>query len=476
MPDRDAKSHVITLMNEALAAVTHPGLILTSVCEMLRPKSGRKLPGRRKLDADQAAAAAMAVTGIMERLGVEPAEACRRAKVASDPKNFYAFHLTRDERATGKTEFTERRFNRTIKHYHDLIVATARIADVDPTPLLDELAVAVRDFLEPFVPIVGRDEFEELADHLLALGPYFSKRQEAPDGTSVDLDGLWAACRARQLEFNPDTKTLEYEGEDPESTWHYTLPRVFLFPRIVGRVQVECGVNDGSNILDHTLESIKKRSRSIGKVSAELVYAVNLAIMPARGRGKAKVVFLLEPWTGLPLGPRSKRKQAWGAPSFEIWCPGFPFVTSRAADEDGSFDLVAAGEVEMRCPEFRNWFAGVDTEDPRIHEQTFRVVEVTPEIVELMFRHENAPRAWDLFGKWVGQSALPQSAEMPGGVPSEQLLARFCDALYREDEKALDRQLLMSAAPMAKALEEFLETSSDDITRRKASFMRRMRS
>jgi hypothetical protein len=118
----------------------------------------------------------------------------------------------------------------------------------------------------------------------------------------------------------------------------------------------------------------------------------------------------------------------------------------------------------------------VDPEDPRIHEQAFRIIEVTPEIIELLLRHESSPRGWDLFGRWVGQSALPPSAEMPGGVPSEQLLARFRDALYRADEKALDQQLLKSAAPMSKALEAFLEISADDMSRRKASFMRRMRS
>jgi hypothetical protein len=471
----DTQTPVTTLMNDALAAVAHPGLTLTKVCELLRPKSGRKLPGRRKLNAYQAAAAAIAVTGIMVRLAVEPAEACRLANVAPDPKNFYAFHLTRDERAGERTEFAPRRFSKTIKHYHDLVVATAGIANVDPAPLLDELAQAVHDFLEPFVPFAGRDEFEELADHLPELGRYFSVPRKAPDGTVVDLDRLWTTCRARQLEFNPDTKALEYEGEDPESTWHLTLPRTFLFPRIVGRVQVECSVSDGSNILDHTLESLKNRSQSIGRVNAELVYAVNLAIMPARGRGKAKAVFLLEPWTALPLGPRSKSKHAWAAP-FEIWCPGFPFVTSQATDEDGPFDFGAAGEVEIKCPEFRNWLESVDPEDPRSSEQTFRVVEITQEIIELMFRHESSPRGWDLFGRWVGQSALPPSAEMPGGVPSDQLLARFRDALYRADEKALDQQLMTSAVPMAKALEEFLESSADGMTRRKASFMRRMRS
>jgi hypothetical protein len=61
-------------------------------------------------------------------------------------------------------------------------------------------------------------------------------------------------------------------------------------------------------------------------------------------------------------------------------------------------------------------------------------------------------------------------------LSSQDIRSRERDALYRADEKALDRQLLMNAVPMAKALEEFLETSADDMTRRKASFMRRMRS
>lgn len=472
----DTHSTVAKLMSDALTAVAHPGQILMSVCEMLRPKSAHKLPGRRKLNGGQAAAAAIAVTNIMERLGVQPRDACERARVATEAKNYYAFHLTQEERAANKTAFNNRRFNKTIRHYRDLVVATASIADADPAPLLDELALAVQDFLDPFVPFAQRDEFDELTEHVGELGSYFSMPRKAPDGSVVDLNRLWTTCRERRLEFNPDTKALEYEGEDPESTWHLTLPRVFLFPRIVGRVEVECSVNDGSDILDHTIASLKKRSRSIGKVPAELVYAVNLAIMPARARGKAKAVFLLEPWTGLPLGPRSKRKDAWGIPTFEIWCPGFPFGTTRAKDTEGAFDLIAAGQVEAKCPEFRNWLESTDPEDPRFHDQTSRVLEATQEIIELMLRHSSSPRGWDFSGRWAEQSALPEYAQMPGGVPSEQLLARFRDALYRGDERALDQQLLMNAAPMAKALDEFLESSVDEVTRRKATFMRRMRS
>jgi hypothetical protein len=79
-----------------------------------------------------------------------------------------------------------------------------------------------------------------------------------------------------------------------------------------------------------------------------------------------------------------------------------------------------------------------------------------------------ASPAWDFLGRWADSSALLSSAEMPGGVPSERLLDRFRDALYRSDGKALDHQLLMSAVPMAKTLDEFVETSVDEMTRRKA--------
>jgi hypothetical protein len=434
----DTYPHVTKLMNDALTAIAHPGQTLNRVCEMLRPKSGHKFHGvRRKLNDSQAAAAAVAATRIMERLSVSPSAACDEARVAQEPNNYYRFRLTIEERAASATKFSKGRFNKSIRHYRDLVSATAKIANTDVTPLLDELAAAVHDFLEPFIPFAQRDEFNELTEHVVELGLYFSKPPKAQDGTVVDLNQLWTTCRERQLEFNPDTKALEYEGQDPESTWYLTLPRVLLFPRIVGQVEVECSVNDGSNILDHTFESLKRRSQSIGKVSAKLVYAVSLAMMPARARGKAKPVFLLEPWTALPLGPRSKRKEVWGIPAFEVWCPGFPFVTTRADDANGTFDLIAAGQVEAKCPEFRNWFDNVDPEDPRIHEEAFRVLDVTPEIIELMLRHESLPRGWDLFGRWVGQSALPASAEMPGGVPSEQLLARFRDALYRGDENGV---------------------------------------
>lgn len=470
-----ADNHVTRLMNDAITAAAHPGLILVRVCEMLRPKSGKKLPAGRKLSDEQAAAAAMVVTRIVERLGVSLAAVCRMANVAPDPNNYYRFLLTREERGAGATTFAKGRFNKTISRYRDLVVAAATLSKSDQIPLLDELAGAVHDFLEPFVPLAQRDEFEELLEGLGEIGRYLSKPRKSPDGTMVDLDRLWTACRERRLEFDHTTSALEYAGEDPESTWHLTWPRIFLFPRIVGRVQVECSVNDGSDILDHTLESLKNRSRPIGRVAAELCYAVHLAIAPARTRGKAKPVLLLEPWTALPLGPRSKRQDRWGSPKIDVWCPGFPFTTTRGEDEQGTFDVLAAGAAEPKCPEFRDWLERIDLGDPRTDE-TFRAVEITPEILELMLRHESSPPAWDFLGRWANRSALPPSAEMPGGVPSEESLDRFRDALHRNDEKALDHQLLMSAVPMAKALDEFLETSGDEMTRRKAAFMRRMRS
>src|SRR4051812_47722677 len=71
-----ADNHVTRLMNDAITAAAHPGLILVRVCEMLRPKSGYRLPAGRKLSDEQAAAAAMVVTRIVERLDVSLAAVC----------------------------------------------------------------------------------------------------------------------------------------------------------------------------------------------------------------------------------------------------------------------------------------------------------------------------------------------------------------------------------------------------------------
>jgi len=469
-------THLSRLMNDALAAVAHPGQTLTRVCDMLRPKSGHKLPTKRKLTGEQAAAAALAVTRIAERLDLSCPAICRTANVAPAPKNYYRFHLTRDERESRQTKFAARRFNKTLSKYRDLVVAAAALADCDQLPLLDELAAAVQDFLEPFVPLARRDEFEELAEGVGEIGRYFSRPRKAADGTVVDLNRLWTACEQRRLEFDETTGRLEYRGEDPEFSWYLTWPRVFLFPRVVGQVEVECSENDGSDILEHTLQSLKNRSRPIGKVKARLCYAVHLALGPARARGKAKAYLLLESWTLLASGPRSKREKGWQNPAAGIWCPGFPFSTSRGSDEHGTFDFIAAGPVNPMCPEFRDWLDRADLDDPRVCEQTVRAVDISPEILELMLRHESSPPAWDFFGRWSGRSALPSSVEMPGGVPSEGLLDRLRDTLYRDDEKALDGQLLTAAAPMMKALDRLLENTDDEMTRRKATFMRRMQS
>lgn len=187
-----ADDHVTKLMTDAITAAVHPGRILLEVCGMLRPKSGRRLPSGRKLNEHQAAAAAMVVTGIMNRLGVAFSDACALAKVANEPKNYYRFHLTREELSSGAAKFASRRFSRTLSRYRDLVVAAAKLGRADEIELLDELAKAVHDFLEPFVPFARHDEFEELSESLSEIG-----RLHAPKGAGWHdrrprpaLDGL----------------------------------------------------------------------------------------------------------------------------------------------------------------------------------------------------------------------------------------------------------------------------------------------
>ncbi len=324
-----------TIMADALAVAARPGEILTRVSAMVAPKSGADLGGRkRKLTPAQAARAAACVTSMMVRLGVRPADACRAAGVASSPNNFHAFHLTEKEMGQGgAATFPEGRFSLSLHHYHRLALETARLsrpgAAADQAALLDELADAVADFLGPFVPVVERTAFEKVAGHLNLLGGYFGKPRRGPGGTMVDLPRYWEACERGSLAYYASKDAMGFVGMGRERTGRATCRHP---PAAAGGGSGACVLHDPAGGRGRRRGSVPVRRGGAapdrpGRGRPPLRGQPGLD--PGRG-GRVSAGFLLEPWTAIVRGPRSKVRAEdggvliWTDPA-EIMVRGFPF-------------------------------------------------------------------------------------------------------------------------------------------------------
>lgn len=479
---------VTDLMAKALQATARPAEVLERVCAMVAPKSGADLGGiRRKLTPAQAARAATCVTSIMTRLHVKPADACRAAGVATSANNFHGFHLTERERLLGPdATFKPDRFNQSLNHYHRLVMETARLAaeegaSVDRPALLDELAEAVGDFLLPFVPAVERTVFEEISEHLNLIGSYFSKPRMGPAGTLVDLPRLRDACERASLAYSHTLDAMAYAGEGPGENWTGNLPRLLLLPRVVGRVAVTCTVPDEDGDVSGTPSSILElRQKTIGSMDADLLYGVSLALTAAPG-GRVAMRFLLEPWTAIVRGPRSQVRleegqvHIWLEPA-EIMVRGFPFTDLTATDHVGPFQISADGVPSARCPEFARWIASSDDDGDPDAIGAVRTLPVTPETCELFLGSVRRTQLWDFERPFKADMVLKDWVELHGGVPNCETVERIAERLYRDDEQSLDRMLLAKAEVIAAAMDRHVEGAADGASRKRAAFLRRMRS
>lgn len=479
---------VADLMSKALEVTARPGEILAKVSAMVAPKSQVDLGGiKRKLTQGQAVKAATCVTGIMVRLGVRPADACRAAGVAASANNFHGFHLSEPELRLGtEAVFKADRFNQSLNHYHRLVVETARLAaeegaSVDAPALLDELAEAVADFLGPFIPAVERTAYEETSEHLNLIGAYFSKPRPGPGGTIVDLPRLWDACDRTSLAYDPARDAMAYAGEGPGENWTGNLPRLLLLPRVVGRVTVNCTIPDEDcDVAGPPSSLLDIRTRSIGTMEADLLYGISLALIRAPG-GRVAVRFLLEPWTAIVRGPRSQvptptdHVLIWLAPA-EIMVRGFPFTDLVATDHAGSFRIGAEGVPDARCPEFARWIASIADDDDPDRIGSPRTLPVTPETCEMFLGPVRRTQLWDFKRPFRADTVLEDWVDLHGGVPNCETIERVAERLYRDDEDSIDMMLLAKAEAVAAAMERHVEAAADGASRKRSAFLRRMRS
>lgn len=352
---------------------------------------------------------------------------------------------------------------------------------MDRPALLDELAEAVGDFLLPFVPVVERTAYEEISEHLNLIGAYFSKSRMGPGGTIVDLPRLWSACDRASLAYAPDLDAMAFAGEGPGENWTGSLPRLLLLPRVVGKVSVTCTVPDEEGeALASPSSLFDVRTRSIGTMEADLLYGISLALIGAPGR-RVAARFLLEPWTAIVRGPRSRVPipsddvLIWLDPA-EIMVRGFPFVDLPASDHVGPFRIGADGAAKARCPEFAGWVAstGDDGDPDRIG--SIRTLPVTPETCELFLGPVKRTQLWDFERPFKGEMVLKDWVELHGGVPNCETVERIAERLYRDDEHSLDKMLLAKAEVIAAAMDRHVEAAADGASKKRSTFLRRMRS
>lgn len=217
-----------------------------------------------------------------------------------------------------------------------------------------------------------------------------------------------------------------------------------------------------------------------GDDEADLLYGISLTLIGAPG-GRVAARFLLEPWTAIVRGPRSRVP----IPSddvlirldpAEIMVRGFPFVDLPTSDHVGPFRIGAEGVEQTRCPEFARWIASIaDDGDPDRIGST-RTLPVTPETCELFLGPVKRTQIWDFERPFKAEMVLKDWVELHGGVPNCETVERIAERLYRDNEHSLDKMLLAKAQVIAAAMDRHVEAAADGAARKRSTFLRRMRS
>ncbi len=106
----------------------------------------------------------------------------------------------------------------------------------------------------------------------------------------------------------------------------------------------------------------------------------------------------------------------------------------------------------------------------------FSTLPVTPETCELFLGPVRRTQLWDFERPFKADTVLKDWVELHGGVPNCETVERIAERLYRDDEQSLDRMLLAKAEVIAAAMGRHVEGAADGASRKRAAFLRRMRS
>jgi len=100
----------------------------------------------------------------------------------------------------------------------------------------------------------------------------------------------------------------------------------------------------------------------------------------------------------------------------------------------------------------------------------------TPENCELFLGLIRRTQFWDFVRPFKVEIVPKDWVEIHGGVPNCETVERISERLYRDDEQSLDRMLLAKVEVIAAAIDRHVEAAADGATRKRAAFLRRMRS
>lgn len=489
----NATETVAKLIEDALMKATHPEAHLLVLAEaLLDPRADDPLPpgAARKMNEADAFAAATAVTRLMRRHGINPSDACKAARVANSPKEFFAFHLTKGEMdAAGELTAPlapRRRVHKGLAPYVRLARTVAGMAGAPEAALLQELALAVGGYLAPF-GAADRSPWELLAEDLAMLAAYFAKPRDGSDGEPVDLRRFFSDAVRAGVGYSVAKGRMMPEPEEPvPDTGFWQSPTVPLFARTVAVGPVECLT------YDETVEG-ERITVPLGEMKANVVEVFFLGLVPD-GRGLRTVVFA-EPWTALFGKPNDGRARSWADSGPIRFVQGTPFSGGlHVPDGDASFGVYFADDApSFGCPDYerhvRDLFVSAEEAGPLTAPAGYcydlvnhsRRIDLDAQALATLLS-----RGGD--GKWTtllprlkepppfaGGFVLPRSVTLTGGAVSEEMRHRLEEALHG-DGQAVVRGLTEAATARARAMDAFMAERVDAERWRRDRFRRLMRS
>jgi hypothetical protein len=473
------RDHALEIMSSALEAA-RPSALLKAAAEATR--KGAHGVHRRKLTRDEAIAAMRAVTAMLKRYGLAPTSTLRKPGRATEASGTYPLFLTDDE-FSGAPVGPNRRLNLNVGAHLESVRMVARAASgggdpPDVTSLLDELAEAIPEFLEPFRE-EERDPDEEIAEDLLRIGAWLQSPRRPHD-----LKRFLETARAESLGYDPSTDEMTYDvllGQNEDDS----APVLPLFSRVVAVGTAELLTPDpayapppGASLTRVPFDDTPLKS--LGTTRIAMVHKVGLTVVPWPDKRRLEPVFTIDQVTYVGAEPTPSTP---GGSLFGDLTEVAGHIrwrqTEYLPESDTRFRLHAIADSTPDHDDFLH-FRGewansiVSVDEPCGHRRWRRI---TPGECRLLLDEEPRRRhaAWFVFGDLKEDGILPRAAPLEGGEESTALRDRLKAALYADGERGLAEMLLAEAGKRERAHERHRLRAASSEQRRKLAFRARMR-
>ncbi|CAH2606178.1 conserved protein of unknown function (plasmid) [Rhodovastum atsumiense] len=472
------------LRTDAATAASSPlGQLVLSAARRLEHGGDMPVGARRRLSSEQAFAAMTVCTRMVRTHGLQPSTVCKEAGLVEEASGTFRYMLTARE-MTPIGELVQgaaarRDISKKLQRYVQIVRTVARLAGKEELPLLEDLGVAVADYLAPFNEETSAPH-DELAADLIALGTYFGRAREGTGGELIDLKEFFEASGRMGVIYDPATNGMVALPDDPVDLGHE--PSVRLFMRRVASGQGECYRHE-RNPSGFPVYI----SREIGRVRFQVYEVVSLALV--RNRDKIRAVLVAEPWTMVQDRPGEPPARFFDR-SARRWEQGVPFGGGiRVGEGEGQFSLMAGTNVAFACPLYEQYIRELEGDGESEFGSglvaevvcTPRRIEIDPEVLRVYledvaaYEPRKALEFMEASAPWAQGYVVQATLTHADGREANSLLERLEDALYG-DGNAILAALLDQVTKRVRALDDLMAKTLTTRQAQKTHFRRLMRS